>query len=141
MPYQINPRNKGEKAPSFTTLTKPIKKALKKITPLTARGNRDLQMTFEDQLNSLIYYYLEEHSSAQHLLQVLKEDDFARDNMAPKEGIEKSSFSEAINTRGLQQLLEIFEALVDEARTVLPKEYNDLGDLTLIDGSLIILSY
>lgn len=114
-----------------------MKKALKKITPLTARGNRDLQMTFEDQLDSLIYYHLEEHSSAQHLLQALKEDDFARNNIAPKEGIEKSSFSEAINTRGLQQLLEVFEALVDEARTVLPKEYSDLGDLTLIDGSLI----
>lgn len=114
-----------------------MKKALQKITPLTARGNRDLHMTFEDQLNSLIYYHLEEHSSAQHLLQVLKEDDFARDTIAPKEGIEKSSFSEAINTRGLPQLLEVFEILVDEARTALPKEYNDLGDLTLIDGSLI----
>jgi hypothetical protein len=137
MPYSINPRNRGKKAPSFTTLTKPMKKALEKITPLTARGNRDLRMTFEDQLNSLIYYHLEEHSSAQHLLQVLKEDDFARDTIAPKQGIEKSSFSEAINTRGLQQLLEVFEALVDEAQTLLPKQYHDLGDLTVIDGSLI----
>ena len=114
-----------------------MKKALKKITPLTARGNRDLQMTFEDQLNALIYYHLEEHSSAQHLLQVLKEDDFARNHIAPKSGIEKSSFSEAINTRGLQQLSEVFEALVEEAQNLLPKEYKDLGDLTLIDGSLI----
>ena len=114
-----------------------MKKALKKMTPLTARGNRDLQMTFEDQLNSLIYYHLEEHTSAQHLLQVLKEDDFARNHIAPKEGIEKSSFSEAINTRGLQQLFEVFELLVAEAQSVLPKGYKDLGDLTLIDGSLI----
>jgi len=137
MPYSIDPGIKGKKAPSFHKLTKPMKKALKKITPLIARGNRDLQMTFEDQLNSLVYYHLEEHTSAQHLLQVLKEDDFARNHIAPKEGIEKSSFSEAINTRGLQQLFEVFEALVDEAQTVLPKEYDDLGDLTLIDGSLI----
>lgn len=137
MPHSINPRNKGKKPPSFQKLTKPVKKALKKITPLTARGNRDLQMTFEDQLNSLIYYHLEEHTSAQHLLQVLKEDDFARNHIAPKEGIEKSSFSEAINTRGLQQLFEVFEVLVDEAQTVLPKKHKDLGDLTLIDGSLI----
>ena len=114
-----------------------MKKALKKITPLIARGTRDLQMTFEDQLNSLVYYHLEEHTSAQHLLQVLKEDDFARNHIAPKEGIEKSSFSEAVNTRGLQQLFEVFEALVDETQTVLPKKYNDLGDLTLVDGSLI----
>ena len=81
MPYSINPRNKGKKAPSFENLTKPLKKTLKKITPLTAKGNRDLQMTFENQLNSLIYYHLEEHTSAQHLLQVLKEDDFARNHL------------------------------------------------------------
>jgi hypothetical protein len=137
MPYSIDPETKGKKAPSFTALTKPVKKALKTITPLTARGNRELQMSFEDQLNSLIFYHLEEHSSAQHLLQVLKEDEFARDTIAPKQGIEKSSFSEAINTRGLRQLGEVFEALVDEAQTLLPKQYNDLGDLTVIDGSLI----
>jgi hypothetical protein len=137
MPYSIGPKHKRKKTPSFHKLTKPMKKALKKITPLIARGNRDLQMTFEDQLNTLVYYHLEEHSSAQHLLQALKEDEFARNHIAPKKGIEKSSFSEAINTRGLPQLLEVFEALVDEAQTVLPKAYNDLGDLTLVDGSLI----
>ena len=94
-------------------------------------------MTFEHQLDALIYFHLEEHSSGRHLVQVLKEYDFARDNIAPKEGIEKSSFFEAINTRGLQQLLEAFEALYAQARTVLPKEHNVLGDLTVIDGSLI----
>jgi len=114
-----------------------MKKALKKITPLRTKGHRDLQMTFEDQLNSLVFFHLEEHASAQHLLQVLKEDDYARNHIAPKKGIEKSSFSEVINTRGLKQILEVFEALVDEAQTVLPKEHKDLGDLTLIDGSLI----
>lgn len=114
-----------------------MKKALDKTTPLTARGNRSLQMTFEDQLNALVIFHLEEHASAQHLLQVLKEDDYARKHIAPEKGIEKSSFSEAINTRGLKQLVEVFEALVEEAQAVLPKEYKELGDLTLIDGSLI----
>jgi len=114
-----------------------MKKALKKSTPLTARGNRDLQMTLEDQLNALVLFHLEEHASAQHLLQVLKEDDFARKHIAPLKGIEKSSFSEALNTRGLKQFVEVFEALVEEAHAVLPKEYKELGDLTLIDGSLI----
>ena len=137
MPYTIKTRNRKRKAPSFYKLTKPLKKILKKTTPLVARGNRDLKMTFEDQLNALIYFHLEEHCSGRHLVQVLKEDDFARDNIAPKEGIEKSSFFEAINTRGLEQLLEVFESLGTEARTVLPKEHSDLGDLTVIDGSLI----
>lgn len=137
MPYTVKAKVKKKKAPSFQKLTKPLKKTLKKIRPLVARGNRDLKMTFEDQLNALIYFHLEEYSSGRHLVQVLKEDDFARDNIAPKEGIEKSSFFEATNTRGLEQLIGVFEALYAEARTMLPKEHKDLGDLTVIDGSLI----
>lgn len=136
MPYLIKGRIKGKK-PSFKKLTKPMKKALKKSTPLKSRGNRSPQMTIEDQLNALVLFHLEEHASAQHLLQVLKEDDFARKHIAPKKGIEKSSISEAMNTRGLKQFIEAFEAFVEEAQKVLPKEYKDLGDLTLLDGSLI----
>ena len=79
-------------------------------------------MTLEDQLNALIYFHLEEHSSGRHLLQALEEDDFARKQIAPKEGIEKSSFFEAINTRGLEQLLEVFEALYPKATAILPRE-------------------
>lgn len=137
MPYTMEPRHRKKKAPSFNHLTKPLRKILKKITPLLARGNRDLQMTFEDQLNALIYFHLEEHSSGRHLLQVLEEDEFARDNIAPQDGIKKSSFFEAINSRGLEQLLQVFEALYAEASSVLPKEYSQLGDLCVIDGSLI----
>jgi hypothetical protein len=94
-------------------------------------------MSFENQLKALIFFHLEEHSSAQHLLQVLQEDDFARQYIAPKEGIKKSSFSEAINTRGLEQLTYIYQNLQDDALGSLPKEHNDLGDLIAIDGSLI----
>lgn len=64
---------------------------LPNISPLQARGNKPLQMTFEDQLNALIYFHLEEHSSGRHLLQALQEDDFAREQIAPTEGIQKSS--------------------------------------------------
>lgn len=104
---------------------------------LHARGNKPLQMNFEDQLNALIYFHLEDHSSGRHLLQALEEDDFAREKIAPREGIKKSSFFEAINTRGLEQLLEIFEALYPKATRVLPCESSNLGDLVSIDGSLI----
>ena len=41
--------------PSCHTLTKPMKKALKKITPFTARGNRDLQMTSGDLCTTQFY--------------------------------------------------------------------------------------
>jgi hypothetical protein len=47
-------------------------------------------MNFEDQLKALIFFHLEEHVSARHMLQVLEEDDFARENIAPKDGIKKS---------------------------------------------------
>ena len=107
------------------------------MPPLQARGNRPLQMNFEDHLKALVFFHLEEHTSAQHLLQVLKEDDFAREVIAPKEGIEKSSFSEANNCRGLEQFAYVFQNLQRQATNILPKNYPELGDLVCIDGSLI----
>jgi len=94
-------------------------------------------MTFDDQLKALIFFHLEEYTSAQHLLQVLEEDDFARNNIAPEEGIKKSSFAEAINNRGLEQLSYIYQNLQAQAIADLPKEHDELGDLISIDGSLI----
>ena len=94
-------------------------------------------MDFEDQLKALIFFHLEEHTSASHLLQVLKEDDFASEFIAPADGIEKSSFSEANNTRGLEQFLHVFQELYAQANKSLPKEYAELGELVAIDGSLI----
>jgi len=41
---------------------------------LKSRGDRPLKMTFEDQLNALIYFHLQEHKSARHLVQDLKEN-------------------------------------------------------------------
>jgi hypothetical protein len=137
MPYSVKQRKHQNRKPAFKLLLKPLKKALEQSAPLLSKGNRDLKLTFEDQLHALVLFHLEEHGSAQHLLQFLKEDDFAREYFAPENGIEKSSFSEAMNTRGLKQMVEVFEALVEDAQSVLPKEYKELGDLTLIDGSLI----
>ena len=136
MPHTLNQVKKA-KTPSFNQLYSPIDKAKIGMPLLEARGDRPLKMTFEDQLKALIFFHLEEHTSAQHLLQVLEEDDFARDVIAPEEGIKKSSFSEAINTRGLEQLAYIYQNLQTEAIGVLPKEYDNLGDLIGIDGSLI----
>jgi transposase, IS4 family len=107
-------------------------------TPLLeAKGDRPLQMEFEHQLKALIFYHLEEYSSGIHLVQALEEDEFAKKEIAPPEGIKKSSFSEAVNHRGLEQLLYIFEKLQADAAHTLPKEYAHLGDLVSIDGSLI----
>ena len=136
MPKSFSPYQKKH-APSFAKLFKPTIDAMIDMPPLESRGNRPLKMTFEDQLRALVFYHLEEHSSGQHLLQVLKEDDFAREVIAPKDGIEKSSFYEANNTRGLEQFAHVFQNLQKRASKVLPKQYENLGDLISIDGSLI----
>jgi hypothetical protein len=136
MPYTIDRRKKVD-APSFHQLYRPIQRAMIGMPPLEARGHRPLKMTFDDQLKALIFFHLEEHVSGQHLLQVLKDDDFARNHIAPEEGIKKSSFAEAINSRGLEQLAHVYQNLQTNAVAVLPKEHADLGDLIGIDGSLI----
>jgi hypothetical protein len=136
MPYTINRQNRAD-APSFHKLYSPLRGAIVGMAPLESRGNRPLKMTFEDQLKALIFFHLEEHTSGQHLLQILEEDDFAREFIAPEEGIKKSSFAEAINSRGLEQLAHIYRNLQSQAVGVLPKEHPELGDLMGIDGSLI----
>jgi len=136
MPYTLK-RLKKVKIPSFSQLYLPIGKAKIGMRLLEARGDRPLKMTFDDQLKALIFFHLEEHTSARHLLQVLEEDDFARNVIAPGEGIKKSSFAEAINSRGLEQLAYIYQNLQADAVSRLPKEHDELGDLIAIDGSLI----
>jgi hypothetical protein len=136
MPYTIDTLKKAN-VPSFSHLYVPVHKAKIGMPPLEARGDRPLKMTFDDQLKALIFFHLEEHTSAQHLLQVLEEDDFARKHIAPEEGIKKSSFAEAINSRGLEQLAHIYHNLQTDAISRLSKEHDNLGDLIAIDGSLI----
>src|SRR4030042_5004716 len=115
----------------------PVNNTLPDLDPLTSRCNRPLQMTFEDQINILVYFHLEEHHSGRPLLQVLKEDYFARQYVAPGNGIQKSSFFEDISSRGLEQMVELFGKLYMKAAKQLPKGHAELGDLTIIDGSLI----
>jgi IS4 transposase len=136
MPHTLDPFRKNH-APSFEKLFQPAQDSMADMPPLEARGYRPLQMNFEDHLRALVYFHLEEHTSAQHLLQVLKEDDFARDHIAPKDGIGKSSFSEATNTRGLEQFAYVFANLQNQATHILPQNYPELGNLVAIDGSLI----
>ena len=136
MPYTLKPGRK-KRAKSFKNLYAPVSKTLVEIPQLKARGNRPLRMDFEDHLKALIFFHLEEHSSAQHLLQVLEEDDFAKSEIAPKDGIKKSSFCEATNSRGLEHFLHVFNSLQAQAVEVLPNRHPELGDLVAIDGSLI----
>ncbi len=125
------------KSKPFNRFLMPLKIILKQITPLLSDGEHPLKMTFEDQLKILSYYHLEEHTSGRHLLQALEEDAFAQSNIAPEGGIKKSSFFEALNIRGLEQMMVVFELLGQQAADILPGSYSDLGDSIAIDGSLI----
>ena len=122
---------------SYFYFIKPLYDILPDTPILKSRGDRPLQLTFENQLNALIYFHLQNHDSARHLIQELNEDKFAKQFIAPDGGISRSSFSEAINTRGLEQLQFIFQALCKKAQGSIKKEYSDLGELVSIDGSLI----
>ena len=117
----------------------PFKAALDPVPILEARGNRPLQMTFEDQLKILTYYHLEEHSSGRHLLQVLAQEGFAATHIAPPDGIKKSAFFEALNSRGLEQMVQVYENLQKQATAKIPiaKKMDGLGDLIAVDGTLI----
>lgn len=122
---------------AFKLILAPIFEKFKSTKELESRGNRPLQMSFDDQLKALIYYHLQEYSSGSELLQALEQNDFAKACVTPAKGIKKSSFFEAINTRGLEQLTEVFNHLVKQAGAVLPDKYAHLGNLVSIDGSLI----
>jgi len=137
MHYTLMPGKPWEKRETYSNLMAPVNHILPDITPLLSGCNRPLKMSFEDQLNILVYFHLEEHHSGRHLLQVLKEEHFARQYIAPEGGIEKSSFFEDIGSRGLEQMMEMFGKLYATAAKHLPKGYSELGDLVLIDGSLI----
>ncbi len=136
MPFHL-PIKTSYSTPSFKKLTKPLETILPLIPQMVSRGNRPLKMTFDDQLNALIFFHLEEHTSARHLIQTLEEDDFARTHIAPEGGISRSSFSEAINERGLEQFMAVFEQLQKQASSLLPEKHTQLGELVSIDGSLI----
>jgi len=129
MPRSFEPYQKKPFLSSFCQLYQQVEQMLPETPALESRGYRPLKMTFDDQLKALIFFHLEEHVSGRHLIQVLKEDDFARKNIAPEDAIGKSSFFEAINTKGLEQLQFIFQKLSREASNMLPNQHADLGEL------------
>jgi len=137
MPRWFRVKDKGRKPPSYFQLSRPMKNLFSSMPPLEARGNKKLELDFEQQLDALILFHLDEHVSGSHLLQVLEEDSLARQIVGVPRGIAKSTFFEAINTRGLEQLLYLFGELYKKAATVLPKDHVELGELVGIDGSLI----
>jgi len=94
-------------------------------------------MTTEDLLNILTYYHLQEFSSGRELIQALQEDEYARHMIAPAGGIKQSTFFDTVNERGVEQLFYVFTELHQKAASLLPAQHLDLGELVVVDGSLI----
>ena len=63
----------------FNGMLAPVLKRFKPETILESRGDRPLQMTFDDQLKALIFFHLEEYSSGRELLQAFEQNDFAKE--------------------------------------------------------------
>jgi len=96
-----------------------------------------MTFTFEHHLKTLVYLHLQEYESGRELLQVLDQDEFARAYIAPPEGVSRSAFFEAMNTRALEQLSQTYHLLQARAKKLLPALHEHLGDLVGVDGSLI----
>lgn len=136
MPRTLSPKKIG-RVPSLRSILFPLARALHNVPELVSGSNRGLKMTFEDQLNVMVYFHLKNFKSGRHLLQDLQEDEFAKEFIAPNGGIGKSTFFDSLNERGLEQFLHVFQNLFKQASNQIPKEFSELGDLVAIDGSLI----
>ena len=135
MPRSFHPGQRN--APTFFQLTRPAHYKLSGAPIMKPRCNKPYEVGFAEQLNSLIYYHLENHESGRHHLQVLEENAFARKHVAPKKGMKKSTFFELNSSRGLEQMSYMFKELqVEASETILP-QYEYLGDLIAVDGSLL----
>ncbi len=96
-----------------------------------------MTFSFEYHLKALIYLHLQEYESGRELLQMLEEDEFAKEYIAPPDGVGRSTFFEAMNTRALPQLIKMYELLQQQAKDILPVSSPELGNLVAVDGSLI----
>lgn len=137
MPRHFKPFCPSGKPIVYSRLFKPLAYGLPSLTPLKSGSNRPLTFTFEHQLSSLVWFHLHDHQSGRELLQVLDQDAFAKAHIAPPEGVSRGAFFEAMNTRGVKQLIEMYHYLQGQAKKLLPSAHPEWGDLIAIDGSLI----
>ena len=135
MPKAFSPRLR--RPFSYKRFFAPFKGVASDMTPLQSRGNKPLELSFEQELMALVLFHLEEHRSGQELLQFLEDDETARLIVGVPDGIRQSTFYEAINTRGLSQMIHVFIKLHAIACDTLPNDHPRMGRIVAIDGSLI----
>ena len=133
-----------KEAPTWQTLCAPLQGMLHQIQPVSALGNRTIEFTFSQQLYSLIYFHVEEYQSARALFEDLNDPQLSSLEGLPCGTIGRSTFSDAINTRGpsqpragCPQMLDLFDRLSRKAAKLVGDKYPELGPLNVHDGSLI----
>jgi len=107
------------------------------LTPLESQCNRPITFTFEHQVKCLIYYHTGEYISAQALLHDMQNDESIKHLVNCPEGFGQSTFYEANSSRGVTQMLEVFDRLAKKVSKYLRISHAQLGNLVAIDGSLI----
>lgn len=137
MKPKLNAFSKRLSRKTFNKFYQSMHTAKKHCPGLKSEGNKPLSFSFDEQLDVLIYFHLQAFESGRHLLQALEEDELAKELIAPDDGLKKSTFFDAINSRGLDQLLHVYSNLLLQAKGVIPSRYPSLGDIVAIDGSLI----
>ena len=136
MRRQLLPK-KSINSKTFDIFVEPLNDIIPESPALLPKGRHPLAIQTTHLVNSLIYYHLHEYDSARHLIQDLKDNEFARQRIAPEKGLHRSTFGDTLNNRGAEQLIYIFKELYNKAAEAIPKQYKELGELIAIDGTLI----
>jgi|GEM_PF-773074 hypothetical protein len=101
---------------TFDKFKIPLVKLFPFTPELLSRGDRPLKMTFEDQLNALIYFHLQEHKSARHLIQDLKENEFAKQNISPDGVLVAAAFLRQSTIGGLNNYNSFLKIFINRLR-------------------------
>lgn len=126
-----------KKLSKFEEFISPYFSIRPQLVPLESGSNRKLEFDFESQFRSLIYYHLMGFESGRELLQHLEDDDYCSVKMGVSP-VKRSTFFEALSSRGLPQLIEVYEHLYRQCSRQLSRKIpSRLGELVSIDGSLI----
>ena len=123
--------------PTWEGFHAPLMDLLPHITPLKSGSNHPLEFTFPDQVYTLTYFHVEEYTSGRGLIEDLCDPKQPPLDGLPQSGIPRSTFFDAIHTRGLPRMLEVLDRLGRKARRVVGISHEDLGDLQACDGSLV----
>ena len=127
---------RGE-VPSWEMLRAPLVGILPHIPAVESGGNRPFEFSFCEQVHTLVYFHVEEYTSGRALLEDLEDPKQAPLGGLPQGGVARSTFFEALQTRGVPQLLEIVARLGRKAARAVGMKYETLGEMEAIDGSLI----